>query len=197
VSRFIGITGGIATGKSTVTKMFRELGAHVIDADDVARRVVEPGSEALAEIAARWPGVVAADGTLDRKALGARVFNSPADRKALDAITHPRIQAWVLERTRELYDRGEKVVFYDAALIFENGLQHAMNGVVLVVCAPETQLKRLRARNTLTEDEAKARIGSQMPLEEKKKLARWIIDNEGSLDETRAQVEKVWREVTA
>lgn len=194
--RFIGITGGIASGKSTVTKMLRELGAKVLDADEIAREVVAPGSEGLAEIAKRWPFVVGADGALDRKKLGEHIFSSPADRKALDAITHPRIQGIVLERTQALWAAGAPVVFYDAALLIENKLHEAMHGVVLVWVPRETQLTRLMQRNGLGRAEAEARVASQMPLDDKRQFATWLIDNSGTLEATRAQVEKVWQEVT-
>lgn len=193
--KMIGITGGIATGKSTVTGMFRALGAQVLDADEIAREVVAPGSEALLEIRARWPDVISVDGTLDRQKLGAHIFLRPEDRKALDAITHPRIQARVLERTHALWDEGHRVVFYDAALLIENRLHEAMNGVVLVAVPHDVQLQRLMKRNGLTREEASARIASQLPLEQKRAHATWIIDNSGSLESTRAQVEKVWQEV--
>lgn len=193
--KMIGITGGIATGKSTVTNMFRALGAKVLDADEIAREVVAPGSPALMEIRARWPDVIAVDGTLDRKKLGAHIFHRPEDRKTLDGITHPRIQAHVLERTHALWDQGERVVFYDAALLIENRLHEAMNGVVLVAVPHDVQLQRLMQRNALAREEAEARIASQMPLEQKRPHATWVIDNSGSLDATRAQVEKVWQEV--
>jgi dephospho-CoA kinase len=195
--KLIGITGGIATGKSTVTAMFRGLSAHVLDADEIAREVVASGTDGLAEIAARWPDAIAPDGTLDRKRMGELIFRSPADRAALDAITHPRIQAAVIERTAALADAGNKVAFYDAALLIENRLHEALNGVVLVVVPHAVQLQRLMARNGLTQEAAETRIASQLPLEDKKRYATWIIDNSGTLDATRAQVEKVWQEVSA
>lgn len=195
MSRLVGITGGIATGKSTVTNMFRALGAKVLDADEIAREVVAPGSPALLEIKARWPDVIGPDGALDRKKLAAHIFSKPEDRKALDAITHPRIQAQVLERTHALWDAGERVVFYDAPLLIENKLHELLEGVVLVVVPKDVQLQRLMQRNGLTKEEAEARVASQMPLEDKKRHARWLIDNSGSLEQTRAQVEKVWQEV--
>jgi dephospho-CoA kinase len=195
VTRFVGLTGGIATGKSTVTTMLRALGAHVLDADAIAREVVAPGTDGLREIAERFPGVVVGD-VLDRKALAARIFRSEADRAALNAITHPRIQATVLERTAALHAQGVETVVYDAPLLIENGLHQVMDGVILVVTSPAVQLERLMARDALTEAEAAARVRSQMPLEEKRAVARWIIDNSGSLEDTRAQVQKVWLEVT-
>jgi dephospho-CoA kinase len=195
--KLIGLTGGIATGKSTVTLMLRQLGATVLDADEIAREVVAKGSEALSDIAARWPEVISKTGELDRKRLGELIFDAPAERKALEAITHPRIQAQMLERSQALADSGLKVAFYDAALLIENRLHEAMDGVLLVVAPLEVQLQRLMKRNALSEAEALARIASQLPLEEKAQHATWIIDNSGSIDATRAQVEKVWHEVSS
>ncbi|MBK7858647.1 MAG: dephospho-CoA kinase [Archangiaceae bacterium] len=196
MSRVVGLTGGIATGKSTVTQMLRELGAVVIDADQLAREVVAPGGPALQEIAARWPDAIAQDGTLDRKRLGEHIFHSAAERKALDAITHPRIGALMIERSSAAFEAGARVVFYDAALLIENRLHEAMNGVLLVVAPPEVQLQRLMQRNGLSRDEALARIASQLPLDEKRRYATWVVDNGGSLEATRAQVAKVWQEVS-
>jgi dephospho-CoA kinase len=189
--RLYGLTGGIATGKSTVSAMFRDAGIPVIDADELAREVVEPGQPALAEIATRFPGVIGADGRLDRAKLGARIFAEPSERAALGAITHPRIQALALERTSALAAAGVPVALYDAALLIENKLHEAMNGVILVTCPPGVQLARLITRNGFSEADAKARIASQMPVEAKRPFATWIIDNGGTLEATRAQVEKV------
>lgn len=189
--KLIGLTGGIATGKSTVSAMFREAGLPVIDADELAREVVEPGQPALADIAVRFPGVLTPDGRLDRAKLGARIFSDPAERAALAAITHPRIQALAMERTSALAASGVPVAIYDAALLIENKLHEGMDGVILVTCPPEVQLARLRSRNALTEADAKARIASQMPVEQKRPFATWVIDNGGTLEDTRAQVEKV------
>lgn len=189
--KVFGLTGGIASGKSTVTAMFRHAGIPVIDADALAREVVEPGQPALAEIAARFPGTVDASGTLDRAKLGAIVFVDPAARAALNAITHPRIQALAIERTQALAEKGTPVALYDAALLIENRLHEAMDGVVLVSCPVEVQRARLMARNALTAEEADHRIASQMPLEQKRPFATWVIDNGGSLEATQAQVEQV------
>jgi len=196
--RMVGLTGGIASGKSTVAGMLRALGAELIDADQVSREVVAPGTPALAEISERFPGVVRPDGTLDRAALGKQVFASAEARAALNAITHPRIQAAVQERTAALAARGVPRVVYDAALLIENGLHAAMDGgVILVAASPDTQRARLVARDGLTPAEAEARIRSQLPLEEKRRHARWVIENDGELAHLRAQVERTWREVTA
>lgn len=189
--RLFGLTGGIATGKSTVSSMFRAAGLPVIDADELARKVVEPGQPAHAQIAARFPGVIGADGRLDRAKLGARVFADPTERAALGAITHPRIQALAMERTAALAASGASVAIYDAALLIENKLHEAMDGVILVTCPRQVQLARLMARNTFSEAEARARITSQLSLEQKVPFATWIVDNGGSLEATQAQVEKL------
>lgn len=195
--RVFGLTGGIATGKSTVSQMFRERGVPIIDADVVAREVVEPGAPALAEIAARFPGVIGADGRLDRARLGAIVFADAAARAALNAIVHPRVREAVAERTRALADAGAPRVIYDAALLIENDLDRGLDGVILVVAPPEVQRARLMARDRLGPAEADARIGAQMPLELKRARATWIIDNGGSLEETRAQVARVFEALVA
>lgn len=189
--KLFGLTGGIASGKSTVTAMFREAGVPVIDADALAREIVEPGQPALLEIAARFPGTVDEAGHLDRAKLGALVFSDSAARAALNAITHPRIQALSLERTQALAAQGTPVAIYDAALLIENRLHEGMAGVILVSCPPEVQRARLMARNGLTAEQADQRIASQLSLEQKRPFATWLIDNGGSLEATRAQVEQV------
>jgi dephospho-CoA kinase len=193
--RLIGLTGGIATGKSTVSSMLQDLGAPIIDADQVAREVVQPGQPALAEIAARFPGVVGEGGVLDRKVLGERIFHQPEERAALNAITHPRIQARVLELSAALAEAGAPLAIYDAALLIENRLHEALEGVILVVTDLATQRSRLMARNTLTAAEADARIAAQLPLAEKRKVATWVIDNSGTREQTRAQVDALWKQL--
>lgn len=192
--RRIGLTGGIASGKSLVARMLRERGVPVIDADAVAREVVEPGRPALEEIAARWPAVVR-DGSLDRKALGAVVFADPAQRRELEQIVHPRIQAEVARRMADAEAKGLPHVVYEAALLLENGLDRGMDATV-VVSAPEAlQLERLQSRDGLPPEEARARIASQMPLEEKLARATFVIENTGTIEDLRRRVDAVWREV--
>jgi dephospho-CoA kinase len=195
--RLYGLTGGIASGKSTVSRMLRELGAHVLDADAIAREVVEPGTPGLAEVAARFPGVVGPDGRLDRAKLGARVFADPAERAALNALLHPRIGAAFLEKTQALAEQGVERVIYDAPLLIENGLHAGMDGVVLVWVPREVQKQRLMARDGLDSQAAEARLAAQLPLEEKRRHATWLVDNTGDLTSTRAQVEEVWRAMLA
>jgi dephospho-CoA kinase len=189
--RLIGLTGGIATGKSTVSRRLAERGFPIIDADLVAREVVAKGQPALAEIARRFPGVVNAEGTLDRKALGARIFSDPAERAALDAITHPRIRQAVLERSVALAESGVSVAVYDSPLLIENRLHEGLDGVVLVVAPREVQRARLMARDALSAEAADARIAAQWPLERKRPFATWLIDNGGALEDTLAQVDRL------
>src|SRR5262245_15508018 len=137
--RLIGLTGGVASGKSAVSAMLSALGAHVIDADMVAREVVEPGQPALEEISHRFPGVLDVDGRLDRKKLAGRIFGDSREREALNAIIHPKIQLAVAEKTQALAASGVEQVIYDAPLLIENGLHAQMNGVILVVAPPEVQ----------------------------------------------------------
>lgn len=193
--KIIGLTGGIASGKSTVSAMLRELGAEVLDADVIAREVVEPGTPGLEEVARRFPGVVGPDGRLDRQKLGARIFADAAERSALNAILHPRIQQAFLEKTQALAERGVEQVIYDAPLLVENKLHQWMDGVIVVDVPREVQVQRLMVRNGLTREQAEERLASQLPLSEKKKVATWVVDNSGELANTRAQVEAVWRSI--
>lgn len=179
--RLIGLTGGIATGKSTFAAALRALGCPVIDADRLARQVVEPGTPALAAIAAAFPGVMGGDGRLDRKALGARVFGDDAARRRLEAITHPAIRAAMVAETARLGAAGHDLVFYDTPLLYEVGLDEAMALVVVVWAPREAQLRRLERRDGLTAVEAEARLRAQLPVDEKAARADVVI---GNADET-------------
>ena len=193
--RMVGLTGGIGSGKSTVTAMFRELGAQVVDADQVARDVAEPGTPGLEEVARRVPGVLDPSGHLDRAALGRRVFADPGERRALEGILHPRIREEVARRTEALARAGVTVVLYDAALLIENGLHRGMDGVILVSAPEAVQRARLAARDGLDDAANTARLAAQLPLADKRAHATWVVDNGGSLDETRAQVRRIWEEI--
>jgi dephospho-CoA kinase len=195
--KIYGLTGGIASGKSTVSRMLRELGAQVLDADVIAREVVEPGTPGLQAVAERFPGVLDADGRLDRAKLGARVFGDPQERAALNALLHPLIGQQFLLRTQALAEQGVERVIYDAPLLIENRLHEAMNGVVLVWVPREVQKARLMGRDGLDEAAAEARLAAQLPLDEKRQHATWLVDNSGDLGTTRAQVEEVWRAMLA
>jgi dephospho-CoA kinase len=192
-----GLTGGIASGKTSVAAILRELGAVVLDADEIAREVVEPGRPALALVAARFPGVVGPDGRLDRAKLGARVFGSPAERQALNAILHPVIQAEVLARSQALAAQGIAQVVYDAALLIENGQHEVLDGVILVSAPRQEQIARIVARDGLTREQAEARVNAQLPLEAKLKHATWVIDTSGDREQTREQARRVWQSIRA
>jgi dephospho-CoA kinase len=187
--RVIGLTGGIASGKSTVARFFAELGVPVVDADQLARQVVEPGSDALAEIARTFGEDVLLDsGELDRKALGAIVFADPEARKKLNAITHPRIAAAGQEALRRHAEAGCDLAIYEAALIVENGLHRAMQGLIVVSLPESEQLERLQARDGIDAEAARERLAAQASLAEKLEAADYVIDNSGALEDTRAQV---------
>jgi len=176
--RLVGLTGGIATGKSTFAAALRALGVPVLDADQLARQVVAPGTPALAEIARAFgPATLAADGALDRKALGALVFADPEARRRLEAITHPAIRAAMQAETARLAAAGHDLAFYDAALLFEVGLDRAMSLVVVVDAPPEVQVARIMARDGLTRAEAQARLAAQLPVAEKAARADVVVDN--------------------
>jgi dephospho-CoA kinase len=195
--KLYGLTGGIASGKSTVSRMLRELGAHVLDADVIAREVVEPGTPGLKAVAERFPGVLDPDGRLDRARLGARVFGDPQERAALNALLHPLIGQQFMLRTQALAEQGVERVLYDAPLLIENRLHLGMDGVVLVWVPREVQKARLMARDGLDEAAAEARLAAQLPLDEKRQHATWVVDNSGELGTTRARVEEVWRAMLA
>lgn len=195
----VGLTGGIATGKSAVSEMFRSLGAVIVDADLLAREVVEPGQPALAEIAREFgSGVIAADGRLDRKKLAAIVFADGERRRRLEAMTHPRIREAFDRRLSDLTkEQFRGLVIFDAAVMIESGNYKNMERLVVVVTDEATQIARLVARDGCTREESLARIRSQMPLSEKAKLADYVIDNSGSRGATEAQVQHVHGVLTA
>ncbi len=189
----VGLTGGIATGKSTVSEMLRRLGCVIIDADVLAREVVAPGEPALTEIVREFgPAVLQPDGTLDRKALGAIVFGDADRRRRLEAITHPAIRARFAARLAALEAEGfDGVVVFDAAVIVESGGHRMLDRLIVVVTDEATELGRLVARDGIDVAEARRKIASQMPLTEKAKLADHVIDNSGDRAATEAQVRRV------
>jgi len=179
--RVIGLTGNIAAGKSTVAAGLAAAGLPVIDADTLAREVVAPGTPALAAIVARWgPTILAADGTLDRAALRRRILADPADRTALEAITHPAIAARRAARTAELAATGAPVVICDIPLLFEAQLEDTVDEIVLVDAPVAVRRARLIHDRGLAPSEADALIAAQMPAERKRAHADVVIDNAGS-----------------
>jgi dephospho-CoA kinase len=190
----IGLTGGIATGKSFVSEYLRELGAEIIDADEIARQVVQPGKSALREIVTEFgESVLNADGSLNRKKLGELVFSDPVKLDRLNRITHPYILAEIRMLLKKFRTSNTcRMIVLDAPLLFEVGLDSLVDEVWVVAVDYHTQLKRLMNRDNLTEDEAKCRIAAQMPLDEKVEKAQYIIDNSFSPEETKQQVKRLW-----
>lgn len=177
-----GLTGGIASGKTTVASLFREWGVPVVDADAVAREVVMKGAPALDDLARAFgPEVLDAAGELDRKALARLAFASPEGRRTLGAITHPRIAARSQEHFATLAARGEPLAAYDAALLVENGLAEAFRPLVVVAAPEALQRARAVARDRDDDSAIAARIAAQMPLAAKVAVADFVIDNDGSL----------------
>ncbi|BBI34920.1 dephospho-CoA kinase [Cohnella abietis] len=192
----IGLTGGIATGKSTVAKLLIKQGAILIDLDAIAREVVEPGQPALLAIAARFgQAVLQENGSLDRKKLGTIVFTNTAERKALEAITHPAIRAVMRDRMAYHAEKSSsKLVVVDVPLLYESGLESYFEQIMVVYVPRTEQLQRLIERDKLTTDEAQRRLDAQMDIEEKRLRADILIDNSGSLVSTEQQIERYWRE---
>lgn len=190
----IGLTGGIGAGKSTVARLLEELGASVIDADAVARAVVEPGRPAWRELVAAFgAGILAADGRIDRRELARRAFADPDARARLNRATHPHILREIRRRLQALAARSCPVAVLDAPLLLETGLDAAADEVWVVVADPEQEAARAAARSGWTAEEVQARARGQMGREERLRRAHVVIDNRGSLEETRRQVRAAWK----
>lgn len=192
----IGLTGGIASGKSTVSAYLVALGAVLIDADQIAREVVLPGSPALNKIEQLFGSeVITEEGTLNRKKLGELIFANEPSRKLLEGVLHPEIRMIVNERMNQLEAANpRRLVVIDVPLLYESGLASMFEMVMLVYVPREIQLERLMNRDGLTRGQAEARLAAQMPIEQKVQLADFVIDNSGTLEETGAQVQQFWRE---
>lgn len=194
----IGLTGGIASGKSTVSTHLAKLGAVIIDADKLAREVVEPGQPGLNLLVQTFgSGILQEDGTLNRSALGQLVFSRPEQRERLDSITLPLIKEKTreqLEALRTRPDAANLIVVLDAPLLLEAGLTKVVDSVWVVALPVEAQLQRLMERDGFTREQAMARLDSQMPLEEKLAKADKVIWNDGSIDDTLKRVDQLWAE---
>lgn len=189
----VGLTGGIASGKSEVARRLVELGAVLVDADAIAREVVEPGTEGLAEIVEAFgPEMLTDDGALDRGALGAVVFADPARRELLNSIVHPRVRA----RAGEIVAQapGDAVVVQDIPLLVETGQTSNFDAVIVVDAPDEVRIRRLGERNGLTEEQSRARMAAQASREERLEAADYVIENTGTLLELRDAVDRLWRE---
>jgi len=185
----IGLTGGIASGKSTVAKMLRELAIPVIDADEIAREVVQIGEDAYLQIVEQFgEGILQEDKNIDRLKLGSIVFNDEAKRKLLNRIVHPAIRQKMMQKKEEYASVGEQTVVLDIPLLFESNLTHLVHKTIVVYVDDQIQLERLMERNGFSKEEAEVRIRAQLPLKEKVKKADAVIDNNGSLAQTKAQL---------
>lgn len=192
MGRVIGITGGIASGKSSVSTFIKELGFSVIDADVVAREVVEPGEEAYHEIVKEFgESILMPEGDINRAKLGDLIFNNEDKRLKLNSIVHPAVRKRMRELAEKAFQDGAETVFMDIPLLFESKLTFMVEKTLLVYVDEAIQLARLMNRNSLSEKDALARIASQMPLKEKKALADAVVDNNGDLEETKEQVRRV------
>lgn len=191
----IGLTGGIGSGKSTVSKKLDELGAFVVDADKIAREIVEPGEPALAELAEVFAGVVLEDGTLNRQELARQAFATPEATQKLNSITHPRIRERTNELFREAEAEGEEVLVYDMPLLIENGEADRVDHVLVVDAPDEVRVQRLVEYRNLDEDDARARIRAQIDRETRLAVADTVLDNSGDIEDLLEQVERFWAEV--
>ena len=196
--KLVGLTGGIASGKSTVAKILERLGAAIVNADVLAREVVEPDQEAWKDIVDRFgPDVLQSDQTLDRQKLRTVIFNDPDARKKLEAIIHPRVRALAEQRIREHGTAGFAIVVYEVPLLFEAKIHEWLRPVILVACDADTQRHRLEQRDQIDSAAAQKIIDAQMSLEEKRRLADYVIENNGSLSDLERQVREVLAKIQA
>lgn len=189
----VGLTGGLSTGKSTVSEMFREYGIPVIDADVIARKVVEPGKTAWKKIKKEFgDDVFYKSGELNREALGEIIFNSVDKRRKLNEITHPEIYKEMLWSSVKCFFQGHQFIILDLPLLFETGsMMDYLYKIIVVTCEEDLQLQRLMERSKMSEAQAKTRISIQMPLESKCDKANFVIENSGNLEDTRTQVARI------
>jgi dephospho-CoA kinase len=192
----VGLTGGVASGKSTVSALLAELGAVVIDADVLAREVVAPGTEGLDEVVVEFgPGVLGPDGSLDRPSLGALVFADPQRRKALEAIIHPRVRARAAEI--EAAAPPDAVVVHDIPLLTETGQAGSFDAVIVVDVPVEVQLDRMARLRGMSEADTRARVEAQASREDRRAIATYVVDNTGTLEELRERVAEIYRALRA
>jgi dephospho-CoA kinase len=195
--KLVGLTGGAGSGKSTVADMLRELGAVVVDADEATHAVYEPGTPGFDAVVREFGEEFVTDGRIDRKRLGDLVFHDDDARRRLNAVVHPLVREWMAQRTAEAAERGAEVVVQDVPLLFENSLEKLFPATVLVYAPENVQVERLVKGRGITRERALAMIGAQMPIENKRGLAQYVINNSGSIDDTRSQVAAVWKQLTS
>ena len=194
--KVIGLTGGVGSGKSTVAEMLRGLGASVIDADEAAHAVYAPGTAGFDAVVQEFGADFVRDGEIDRRLLGGLIFADEEARQRLNAIVHPLVREWMSARTAEALEGGAEIVIQDVPLLYESGLDGLFSSVLLVYAPPDIQLDRLVKGRGLVESRARAIIAAQMPIDEKRMRAHHVIDNSGTVEQTREQVEEVWAQIT-
>lgn len=196
--KLVGLTGGIATGKSAAAAVLRRLGVPVIDADELAREVVRPGQQAWKEVVDTFgPAILHEDKTVDRRMLRRIIFDDPEARRKLESIIHPRVRALAEKKIRQLSQAGHSVIVYEVPLLFEGQLHRWLRPVILVACDASAQTKRLRERDHLTAAAAQRHLDAQMSLEEKRRLADYVIENNDTLEELAEQVKTVLEKIHA
>ncbi len=196
--KLVGLTGGIGTGKSAAAQLLVQRGLPVVDADEAARAVQAAGSEGLSELVNEFgSGILTGSGDLNRQGLAALAFGDPGRLARLNAIVHPRVRAWMADRQRELEERGERVVVLSVPLLYEARGADGLSAVMVVYAPRATQLQRLTEQRGMTPADAKARIAAQLPIEDKRRLTPYVIDNSGPLDRLPAEVDRVWSQVAA
>jgi dephospho-CoA kinase len=191
--KLVGLTGGVGSGKSTVAAILRELGAEVVDADEASHAVYEPGTPGFAAVVRDFGEGYVRKGRIDRDTLGELVFKDSDARRRLNSIVHPLVRDWMAQRTAEALERGADVVVQDVPLLFENKLEELFSTVVLVWVPEEVQVERLVGGRGFTPERAREVIAAQMPIDAKRSRATHVIDNSGTKESTRLQVERLWR----
>lgn len=192
----VGLTGGVATGKTTIARMFQDLGAQILSADEVVHRLIEPGTEAWKQIRQEFGReVVGPDGNIDRSRLGDLVFQDPEKRRRLEAILHPPVLDYLRKEADSFRKSGDGVLILEVPLLVEAGALPLVDKVLVVTAEQESQISRLEKRYGMSREAAILRISSQLPLAEKVKYADWVISTEGTLESTKKQVERVWCDI--
>ena len=194
--KLIGLTGGVGSGKTTVAGILRDLGAAVIDADEATHAVYEPGTPGFEAVVREFGESIVGDGRIDRARLGRLVFDDEESRRRLNAIVHPLVREWMAARTAEAIEGSAEVVVQDVPLLFENGLEDLFSSVLFVYTPEDIQLERLVEGRGVPRERARAIIAAQMPIEEKQRRAHHVVDNSGTVDQTRNQVEEVWAQMS-
>ena len=195
--KILALTGGIASGKSTVAKFFEELGAVILEADQEAHQCYAPGTDLFQELQKRYGPQIVSAGKIDRRRLGEIVFVDPTERQWLESKTHACAREHIAEKLRQIAKKNPPLVLVEAALHVETGYYREFEGLIVIYVPEAVALERLQRREGLNAEQAKRRIASQMPIEDKKKQANWLIDNSGSLEETKKQVTRLYKELTA